>query len=917
MLLGAVFSASEARAADVTISVDTTYSSAQSIDTLTIANNTTLTLNGASVQATNLVMNSGSRIVFGSDDAVLNVTGTASIPGSSAHIEGDGKVTLRGGTWQITGSSSDVFGAEIDIDVANLQLCSSCTIDASERGGTSAVAGGGSASGTRGGGGGGYGGTGARGQSGGAGGAYHGAAMQPNLVGGGGGNGCGNAAGGRGGGKVRINVSSTFTLDGDVKANGARGLTASGCGGGGGAGGSIWVTTGTLAGGSGGQFLADGGYGGSSSYDGGGGGGGRIAVYYNTMTLSTPQSSSVTGGYGYSAGYGDVGTMVFVDRGTNVGSVADDSLYAYEGWRWEADDGNHVYANFEAYNSALVRGPDSNGQVLTFSGTYKLSNSADWYPNTHNVTLTTANFDMHSSSEIDARVDRASSANPSNSRELTLNVSGTLAMATGSRINVKKLTVTGAHSATLTGSARVDADEIQWSGANLTLDTSAQLNVDGRGFQPGERDGMGEGADHGSRGGGGGAHGGRGGNGQSGGGGGVWYDSSVGPVLAGAAGGTACGSSQGGRGGGIIRVQITGTLMLNGRMHASGANGQTVSNCGGGGGAGGSIWVTTNVMARSYNSAVEYMTARGGSGGSTSYDGGGGGGGRVLLEYTSLDATFTDAKKRYISVGGGYGASAAEGQSGTAALLDRDDVDLDIVESWRWQSADGPFTFRSVTTHRPLYTSYSTEVIRDDGNATTVTISGALTMNPGVHWRPTATTNISAATFSSNNGDIITDGDLNITLATSASISGSAVFEADALHIQGDGSWTLESGVVFRSPDMFLDDIGTVTLNGSSELEGNIRGEVANLRLTSSSARIDASEYGSLPGEGSSPGVSHGTRGGGGGAHGGFGGRGRSGGAGGTHYGSAKPPVLPGSGGGNGCGNAAGGRGGGTVHIIV
>lgn len=50
----------------------------------------------------------------------------------------------------------------------------------------------------------------------------------------------GGSAGGRGGGKMRLEVSGTMKIDGEVSANG--GDAATGTGSGGGSGGSIWIS---------------------------------------------------------------------------------------------------------------------------------------------------------------------------------------------------------------------------------------------------------------------------------------------------------------------------------------------------------------------------------------------------------------------------------------------------------------------------------------------------------------------------------------------------------------------------------------------------------------------------------------------------------------------------------------------------
>jgi hypothetical protein len=80
------------------------------------------------------------------------------------------------------------------------------------------------------------------------------------------------------GGAIRLIVSGTLRVDGQISADG---LNSSGYAGGGGAGGSVWVTTDTLEGGGG--ITANGGAGSAAPF---GGGGGRIAVYRTITTFS-------------------------------------------------------------------------------------------------------------------------------------------------------------------------------------------------------------------------------------------------------------------------------------------------------------------------------------------------------------------------------------------------------------------------------------------------------------------------------------------------------------------------------------------------------------------------------------------------------------------------------------------------------
>ncbi|MBI4121997.1 MAG: hypothetical protein HY461_01560 [Parcubacteria group bacterium] len=109
--------------------------------------------------------------------------------------------------------------------------------------------------------------------------------------------------GGNGGGLVRLSVTGTLTLSGNVTANA---LAGSGTGSaGGGAGGAVYINAGTLTGA--GTVSANGGNGGPDTADGtGGGGGGRIALTHTTYTHSG--TLTVTAGAAAGVGGGSAGS---------------------------------------------------------------------------------------------------------------------------------------------------------------------------------------------------------------------------------------------------------------------------------------------------------------------------------------------------------------------------------------------------------------------------------------------------------------------------------------------------------------------------------------------------------------------------------------------------------------------------------
>ena len=100
--------------------------------------------------------------------------------------------------------------------------------------------------------------------------------------------------------------------------------------------------------------------------------------------------------------------------------------------------------------------------------------------------------------------------------------------------------------------------------------------------------------------------------------GGSTYGSVTAPVDRGSGGGNYSPSAPGGAGGGAIRMNVTGALLVNGRISANGGAG---IGQGTGGGSGGSVWLTAGTLA-----GAGTISANGGAGNEL---GGGGGGGRV------------------------------------------------------------------------------------------------------------------------------------------------------------------------------------------------------------------------------------------------------------------------------------------------
>jgi len=199
------------------------------------------------------------------------------------------------------------------------------------------------------------------------------------------------------------------------------------------------------------------------------------------------------------------------------------------------------------------------------------------------------------------------------------------------------------HNVTITNNAEVAFDsyaadnllcpQITLEATNdFTIDAGCVLTANGLGYPGSEGPGAGsddpQGNGTGGHGGGHGGFGGRGDNNQSN-PVGAPYGDFLNPTTSGSGGGHGDYWWGGGSGGGAIRIIAGDTLTLNGEIHADGYD---AGNLDAAGGAGGSVWVTCNILTGS-----GFCTANGGDG---SDDGGGGAGGRVAIHYND-DTSYT------------------------------------------------------------------------------------------------------------------------------------------------------------------------------------------------------------------------------------------------------------------------------------
>lgn len=224
------------------------------------------------------------------------------------------------------------------------------------------------------------------------------------------------------------------------------------------------------------------------------------------------------------------------------------------------------------------------------------------------------------------------------------------------------------------GGGTLHGTKLTVTAVNVTVDAGGRIAADGLGYRPehsqathGPRSlhgavnpGMPSG--HASSGSGAG-HGGSGGHGalHLHEGAGFAYGDLFEPDVFGSAGGSGVGGARGGAGGGMIWMNVTGFIDIDGEVSAHGSPASATS--GGGGGSGGSVWMYCELL-KGYGT----ISANGGAGsGLPSDPGGGGAGGRVAL-YFRRNETFSSF--RYPAYGGAAGdeLKAQNGGGGTVFI---------------------------------------------------------------------------------------------------------------------------------------------------------------------------------------------------------------------------------------------------------
>jgi ribosomal 50S subunit-recycling heat shock protein len=807
-------------------------------------------------------------------------------------------------------------------------------------------------------GGGGYGGPGAN-SYGDGGNTYGTADLAVPMLGSGGGANTSGLAAGAGGGAMLLQVAGTLTNDGVITANGAAGkksgvVTNSG----GGSGGSIKIIADTLAGTTG-VIQAKGGVGGYTTNYGlyaGSGGGGRIYVGYTTAN-SYSGSFNAAGGGGPKVG--EVGSVLVKDNsaipnvkvggngavddtldGTNDGTLNFTSLEVLDiGGTGVITLAGNVYvasdltldSGISASGSLTVDGNVTvNAGDTTLGGALTLPTAATTLTVTggsltaggaitvlDQITVSggalTANGDITAPNQIAITSGSMKMNGDATLSTTQLDVGGTLylnAVNTYSTVNVTTLNVTGTISANSYGCGSTQSFDTGTNSGCINNGTSTYV-------------GFGEGADSNAPGGGG--YGGPGGN-SYGKGGNTYGTADLAVLMLGSGGGANTSGLAAGVGGGAMLLQVAGTLTNDGVITANGAAGKksgVVTNSGGG--SGGSIKITADILA----GTTGVIQAKGGVGGYTTNYGlyaGSGGGGRIFVNYmvaNSYSGSF--------NVAGGGGPKV--GEVGSVLITDSSAVPNvkiggngsigDILDS----SADGTLNFATL------------EILDNIGGLGIMTLSGnvhvmsPLTIGNGVDVGGSLTVDDNLTV---TNGTSSVNGDLDLpTAATDLTMTGGSLavsgnitvpdqitFTAGTLTMNGDT--TLSATQLDVGGKLNLNavntystvDVTTLNVTGTISANGYGCGSSKSFNTSTNSGCIDNGDL-VYAGFGEGADDTNSVGGGGGGGYGGVGGN--SDGSGGNSYGTQDLAVLMlGSGGGrNVSANKGGGAGGGAMLLQV
>src|SRR3989338_3988886 len=490
-----------------------------------------------------------------------------------------------------------------------------------------------------------------------------------------GGAGDGTRIGYGGGGSVLINVTQELSLQGRILADGNK-TTQSSFNVGAGSVGSILVYTYNLTGS--GNFSAKGGVGRNAP-----GGGGRIAIYYNYSTLNLSKSSA-DGGKEANLPIMSSGSFIAIDQTNNNATIYN--------WNWNS---THNLSSFSNVTFVTANTSIDNPDIIKIDNNFlfdgisalncrvnmtEIITFSELQP-TGNVSKFLSNFRTDCGG-VNATINGSY-------------FSGPIIISNNPTLNFSSLNI---YNNTLDMSilnSKINAN-INFTLRNLTLDTDSSLNATGRGYQTGTFPTSGPGGplvvnNIG------GSYGGRG--------------MSRITISTAAAGqvygnpleprdlGSGAGQGSGGHGGGVVYINATNNLVLNGQILAEGGKSLSTGTDFGGG-SGGSILVYTYNLTGSGN-----FSAKGGFNRNAP-----GGGGRIAIYYNYSTLNLSKSSADGLRV-----ANVPIMSSGSFIAIDQTNNNATIY-NWNWNSTHNLSSFSNVTFVTANTSIDNPDIIKIDNN---------------------------------------------------------------------------------------------------------------------------------------------------------------------------------------------------------
>ena len=615
------------------------------------------------------------------------------------------------------------------------------------------------------------------------------------------------------------------------------------------------------------------------------------------VTLSAPCAAPVTVNFGEAGGTAVAGVDYYATNGTlaiPAGSSNGTITVVVIGGNVDQWPSVDFYVNLSNIVDATFANSQAHGVIIVTNDTPETkiwTGTGDWFTLT-NWSPSTSCPSPSDTVIIQSGTDTCSSALTIGA--LTVNAGASLVMTNWST----KLTVGG--DVTINGtithlpqSATTTNAFGQWAPdsrvwivcTNLTVAAGGSINVDSNGWTGAPMTGSGRGP-----GGGAGAGDKGGGGGYGGAGGSPWGGATNGtPDTAdapGSGGGWTSfwGASPGGAGGGVIRIEASGRVTVNGTMTANGGSANEA-----GGGAGGGIYIACDVFAGTGG----VVRANGGNcaNGASRDHGGGGGGGRIAVLCSANQATQPKPRVMLSALRGTGGVS--NGGIGSLRLADASVLDP------TWIPHNG-------NVYIPNWTAWNMDYLLVTNGCFSIPAATNLQIsvtNDVTVWGSGGILEFEGARLDCG-GNLLLQSNAAL-IVRSANTNGVSPDYGALVNVAGNisvatGTWIYAYSATNGGAPLFRAGSLTVASGGGFNADG----------------RGYAGGTPSGNGQGGSGGGKYNAGGSGGGGHGGPGGNG-SGGLGGGTYGSSNAPVTPGSGG-AGCGNwgqAPGGPGGGVIRI--